>query len=257
LKTELGALCCRPHLSAPRRTRVAPNPAFSTVVRQRAAAGSLPRRRHAAVLLHVALAPPLSRSTSMRRPPLRAPSPPLPVKTEPPPADRIFFSHPTRRSSRPSTPERRTFVPIAQVSSSPVFRHRSPSSTPDSVRASPPSASSGQRPSKLLHLSIDRRLLTPRSPTRGRTQPPSSTTTGATPPPLNTAARRCLRCLTIGTPFRCAPTLSSGSRRSFSPLGQAARLRPHGCFGRPHMAGCRAEHCSLGAVFAPVLCPAI
>jgi hypothetical protein len=36
--------------------------------------------------------------------PSGAPSPPLPIKMEPPPAGRRFFSHPTRHSSRPSTP---------------------------------------------------------------------------------------------------------------------------------------------------------
>jgi hypothetical protein len=34
-------------------------------------------------------------------------------------------------------------------------------------------------------------------------------TTGATPPSLNTATRRRLRRLTVGTPFRCALALSS------------------------------------------------
>jgi hypothetical protein len=43
-------------------------------------------------------------------------------------------------------PEHYTFIPIIQASSSPVFRHRSPSSAPDSVRASPPSAPSCERP---------------------------------------------------------------------------------------------------------------
>jgi hypothetical protein len=68
---------------------------------------------------------------------------------------------------------------------------------------------SGERPSELLFPSIDRRLLTPGSPSSCRTQPHSSTTTGATPPPLNTTARRRLRRLAVDPPFRCAPTLSS------------------------------------------------
>jgi hypothetical protein len=87
----------------------------------------------------------------------------------------------------------------------------------------PPSAPpppSGERPCELLFLSIDRRLLTPGSPSSCRTQPPSSTTTGVTPLPLNTAARRRLRRLTVDPPFRCTPTLSSLP---------GATLGPHQC----------------------------
>jgi hypothetical protein len=104
-----------------------------------------------------------------------------------------------RRSPRPSTPKRRTPVPLAQASTSPIFHHRSPSSAPNSVRASPSYA-----PSELLHSSIDRRLLTPGSHSTYRTHPPSSTTTRATPPPLNTAARHCLHGLAVDPLLWCA-----------------------------------------------------
>jgi hypothetical protein len=118
----------------------------------------------------------LSCSASTQRPPLRAPSP---------------------LSPSPRRPPQR------------FFRHQSPSSASDPAecrRCPPPPVSA---PSELLHSSIDHRLLTLGSPSSCRTSPRSSTTTGATPLPLNAAARCHLRRLTIGTPFRCAPALSS------------------------------------------------
>jgi hypothetical protein len=143
--------------AAPRR----PDPAarccsVATPSPARAAAGPLPLDAAPLRYLRSAWAP-----SSM--PPLRlhaAPTPPGPPprrsplkQSRRPPAD--FFSP----ASRSSTPE--------------CHRHPLPS---------------GERPSELLHPSIDHRLLTPGSPSSCRTHPPSSTTTGATPPPLNTAA---------------------------------------------------------------------
>jgi hypothetical protein len=128
---------CQPRRLASHRPRRSPL-SRDNVPLVRAAVGPLLRRCHPAALLHTVLGPlSLSRSTSTRRPPLRPPPHRFPLKRSCRPKK---FSHPTRRSSRPSTPERRAFVPIAQASSSPVFRHRSPSSVPDSVHASPPSA---------------------------------------------------------------------------------------------------------------------
>jgi hypothetical protein len=144
----------------------------------------------------------------------------------------------------------------------------------------------GERPSELLFPSIDRRLLTPGSPSSCRTQPPSLTTTGATPPPLNTAARRRLRRLTVDPPFRCAPALSSlpgatpgphrcspttpchrrarhrtgtraaharcsGPRRPFASLGWAARPWPSRLVGRPRVAGRRAPWAVASGQFRP------
>jgi hypothetical protein len=102
--------------------------------------GAATRRRHAAALLHVTPRAPLSLPFCLHAAstPL-TPLPALPLKTEPPAADRSFSS-PARRLSRPSTSARRGFVLIAQASTSPVFRHRSPSSASDSVRPSPLSA---------------------------------------------------------------------------------------------------------------------
>jgi hypothetical protein len=132
LKTESGALCGRPHPSAPLRPphratprhtqtlttgspslpdpsvshvdRVAPTPPLSTVVRQRAARARRGRVAAAPTPCHRAAPrcakPPslslaLSRSASTRSPPFRPPTPPLLVKMEPPSAEN--FSQPTRR----------------------------------------------------------------------------------------------------------------------------------------------------------------
>jgi hypothetical protein len=81
---------------------VAPTPPPYTVARQhaartrsgRAAVTSMPR--HHATPHHAQASPlplSLSRSASMQRRPLRAPSPPIPFKTEPPPTGRIFLPH--------------------------------------------------------------------------------------------------------------------------------------------------------------------
>jgi hypothetical protein len=72
---------------------VAPTPPSSTVARQHAAAGPLPHRQHFTTLIHATpRAPSLTlspfRSASTRRPPLRAPSLPLPLKLSHRP---IFF----------------------------------------------------------------------------------------------------------------------------------------------------------------------
>jgi hypothetical protein len=72
---------------------VAPTPPSSTVARQHAVAGPLPRRRHFTTLIHTTpRAPSLTlspfRSASTRRPPLQAPPLPLPLKLSHRP---IFF----------------------------------------------------------------------------------------------------------------------------------------------------------------------
>jgi hypothetical protein len=93
--------------------------------------------------------PPAGRSQAPRRPCAawrprrRTPPPPLccpppPLRKEPPAAGR--FSSPPRvvHLARPS-PSATHASPTAQASASPAFHHRSPSSAPDSIRASPPS----------------------------------------------------------------------------------------------------------------------
>jgi hypothetical protein len=82
-----------------------------------------------------------------------------------------------------------------------------PRRTPSEHRRHPPP--SGERP---LSCTIPQSAAASSpcwSPLSYRISPRWSTTTGATPPPLITAARRRLHCLTVGTPFRCAPALSS------------------------------------------------
>jgi hypothetical protein len=136
----------RPGPPVSRVDRVAPTPPSSTVARQRAArarrgraaAASMTRRRTAPRRAQG----PLSLSSALPPHGVHPPCPPprrFPLKRSRrvPTED---FSHPARLLSRPSTPEHRTFVPIDQASSSPVFRHQSPSSAPDSIRASPSSA---------------------------------------------------------------------------------------------------------------------
>jgi hypothetical protein len=132
---------CRPASRRPRHIPLSRGNAPPT----RAAAGPLPRRCQVVALLHATPRGPLSRSLSPSPPPRGAhpsappPSPPLPFKTEPPLAGRIFLPrasfvssvHAQASHTRPAT---------AQASASPAFHHRSPSSAPDSARASPLSA---------------------------------------------------------------------------------------------------------------------
>jgi hypothetical protein len=216
-----------------------PVSAASTTCEPRRPASCRPRR------------PPLSRRAPRPRPPLALslslspvppqcgahPSGPLlaaPLKTEPLPAGRNFFS-PARYSSHPSTPERRTLVPIAQ-SSTPSERHCRP----------PPS---GECPSSCsIHQSTA--ASSPRwSLSSCRTSPRSLTTTGAIPPPLIITARHRLHRLTVGTPFWCTPALSSlpGTflvapsislitpyrHRATARVGRACRFSPLGWAGQP------------------------
>jgi hypothetical protein len=104
------------------------------------------RPRHIPLLRGNARAPRAPLSPSLPLPPrLHAaptpppPSPPLPFKIEPPPAGRIFLP----RASFVSCVHARvshTRPPTAQASTSSAFHHGSPSSAPDSARASPLSA---------------------------------------------------------------------------------------------------------------------
>jgi hypothetical protein len=127
----------RPDPPVSRVNRVAPTPPSSIVTRQRA--DDMPP--HCSTQRP---GPPLSPSLSFALPPcgvhpLGPPPRRFPLKrSRRPPAE--VFSHPAHHLSRPSTPERRAFIPIAQASSSPVFCHWSPSFAPDSIRASPPFA---------------------------------------------------------------------------------------------------------------------
>jgi hypothetical protein len=114
----------RPSLPVRRVDRITLTPPSSTVARQRAArvrcgrAAAAPTTcRHAA--LRRAQAPPPSLPLCLHvASTLRAPSSLLPLK----PSHRPIFSSPARRLSRPSTPECRTRVPIAQASTSSAFR---------------------------------------------------------------------------------------------------------------------------------------
>jgi hypothetical protein len=143
-----------------------------------------------------------------------------------------------RCSSRPSTPEHRTLVPIAQASS-PVSRHRSPSSTPDSVRASPPSAPSPstERPSELLFPSIHQHHLTPGSLSSCSTQPPSSTTTRATPPQWATQAI-----------FPAGLGCQGMAQLAFWPTARSRPPRPVGCSLGPVLAQYCATVCKCFSI---------
>jgi hypothetical protein len=158
------------------------------------------------------------------------PDPPLSVvpathfKWEPPPTDRFPLPHAVHLI-RPR-PSAALFSPTSQASASPAPATKVPPPhwTPSERHRRPPP--SGERPSELLHSSIDRRLLTPWSPSSYRTPPHSSMTTGATPPPLNAAARHRLRRLTIGPPLWCAPTPSSLPGTPCAPLEISSRTLP-------------------------------
>jgi hypothetical protein len=124
--------------------RVAPTSPSSVVARQRAARARRGRAAatpttHRRTAPRRARAPSLSLSLSLCLHAASTPPPPprrLPLKrSRRPPAEDL--SHPARHLSRPSTPEQCTFVPIAQASTSSVFRHWSHSSAPDFVRAPP------------------------------------------------------------------------------------------------------------------------
>jgi hypothetical protein len=123
---------------------------------------------------------------------------PPPIGRSPPRAVRLIRQRPSVALSSPTA---QAFASPAPTTEAPP--RRTPS---ERHRHLPPF---GEHPSELLCSSIDRRLLTPWSPSSYRTPPHSSTTTGATPPPLNTAARRLLRRLTVGPPLWCAPAPSS------------------------------------------------
>jgi hypothetical protein len=82
------------------------------------------------------------------------------------------------------------------------------------------------------------------SPSSYRTSPRSSRTTRATPPPLNAAARRRLLRLTVGTPFRCAPTPSS--------LPGASPVAP----SRSPVTPCRRRATTEPPTSTPPRCPA-
>jgi hypothetical protein len=106
-----------------------------------------PNARRAAVGRAAVGAPPAGRNQAPRPPPRHVASPLLdpplsvvpatPFKWEPPPTDRFPPSH---RSSRPSTPERRTLSPHLPGVRHAGSRHRGASSMSDSVRVSPSSA---------------------------------------------------------------------------------------------------------------------
>jgi hypothetical protein len=128
------------------------------------------------------LGPPLSLSlscsASTRRPPLRAPSPPLPFKTEPPPPGQIFLAHTSFVSSiHAQVLHTRPPLPRHPPHRLPTTRAPPSRRTPPERRRRPPP--SGER---LLSCSIPQSTAasSPRwSPSSYRTPPRASTTTEA------------------------------------------------------------------------------
>jgi hypothetical protein len=132
-------------------------------------------------------------------PPLCCPSPPL-KRIHRPPTDLFLPRAPFVSSVHVQAPHARPHCPGVHLTSFPPPKPLLRAGLCPSVTAVRPP--SGERPSELLLPSIDRRLLTPGSPSNCRTQPPSSATTGATPPPLNTAAPTASRRPTIARSSR-------------------------------------------------------
>jgi hypothetical protein len=144
---------CQPRRPASRRpcrsklSRGNAPPAHATV-------GPLRRRCHAVVLLHTVPGPPLSlslsRSASTRCPPLRPPSPSLPLKTKPPPAE---FSPPAHDFSFSALTLCHSHLPRLHLGPqdrpaahrSPLFPDAPPSSRRATTRVSPSSTPPARR----------------------------------------------------------------------------------------------------------------
>jgi hypothetical protein len=194
-----------------------------------------------------------------------APLPAAPLKIELLPVERKFSPLPRVVGLIRPRPSTTHSSPIAQASTLPVFYHRSPSSAPDSVRASPSSGPSGERPLRAAPF-LNRPLPPhPRVSLELQDHPPSSTTTRATPPPLNTAARRRLRRLAVDPPLLCAPAPSSlpdtssvaPSRSPATPCrwlgttGERATAPSRALWGRGDHAGARTAHARCRGLRSP------
>jgi hypothetical protein len=231
LKTESGALCCRPHLSAPRQPPHCAAPRHTQLLTTGPPSCPGPPVRHvdphradpAALHCHAATRRPLVPRPGRCHPslplslPLRLqavptalspPSPPLPLKhSHHPPAILFLPRVPFILSAHARAPHMLPPSPRCPPHQFATTGAPPPRRTPSEHRRRPPP--SGERP---LSCTIPQSVAASSpcwSPSSCRTSPRWSTTTRATPPPLITAARRRLHRLTVGMPFRCAPALSS------------------------------------------------